>query len=220
MMPFLPDVILLGAIPLPFGAVTGLLGLLLAYLLIGRQKSEASQVEAGRELVLHLMIGGILTAKLIYVLRDPLSYVENPAALLIFPYGPIALPAGALGGLSLAVWGLRTRPDRLTVLDQAAVPLLTGLALAATGLTGPGLWAFAPLLLIAALLTWALTRRQSGLAPGSQFAVSVIMAAAALVAADLARPTPGLAGGITGLQLTAALVGTGAWAWIQRTPGT
>ena len=171
-MPFLPDVVMIGSMPLAFGAVTGLLGVLLAYLMIGWPKGDADELDAARDVVISLLVGGLLTAKLLYVVKDPLSYVANPAALLIFPNGPVALPAGAIGGIALVAWSLRKLPNRLAVLDRAALPLAAGMALAAAGLKGPGLWTFTPMLLGAALATWVISRRLPDRRPGDRFAVA------------------------------------------------
>lgn len=218
-MPFLPDVIMIGSMPLAVGAVTGLLGVLLAYLLISRQQGDPAEIDGAHDLVINLLIGGLLTAKLLYVLQDPLSYVENPAALLIFPYGPVALPAGMLGGVALAAWGLRKAQNRLAVLDRTALPLAAGMALAAAGLKGPGLWLFTPLLVLAAAGAVVIGRRMPDARPGERFAATLALVACALVVADLGRPGTGLMAGISTLQLAAAAAGTGAWAWMKKTPG-
>ncbi len=217
-MPFLPDVIQLGPFPLATVALTGLVGGALAYLLAGRMGGPAAVAAAASDLVLNLLLGGLIGAKMVYVALDPAAYVTNPALLLTFPYGPLALPGGAIGALAAVIITLRSRPDRLAVLDQAAVPLALGLAVAVAGWKAPGSWAFAPLLLAAALAAAALAR--SARSPGHRAAAAVTLVACGLVVADIARPDPGLAAGVSGLQLIAALAGTAAWWWQRRTPET
>lgn len=200
-MSMLPDVIQLGSFPIDIRTVMGVLGLALAYF-VARPR--------GRDLVLDLALGGILGAKLVDVALNPAGYLANPATLLIFPFGPLALPAGLLGGASVAAWSLRRRPDRLEVLDEAAVPLAFGLALAAVGFRGPGAWAFAALLWAAAIGAAATARRLAK--PGHRAASAAIMIACALALADLASPGPA----ISRLQIAAAVAGTLAWLWARR----
>lgn len=215
-MPFLPDVLQVGTFPLDIRVVTGLLGLLLAYVAAGwgRPRAGGAGARPARDLVLDLAIGGIIGAKLIDVLLHPAGYIANPLALALFPYGPLALPAGLAGAALAAGWGLRARPDRLTVLDDAAAPLLFGLALASAGFRGSGAWAF-PLLLWPAAIAAALAGRGSR-APGWRTAATVIIGGCGLALADIARPGAGLAGGVSGLQLAAALASTAAWLWLRR----
>ena len=213
-MPFLPDVFMLGQFPLAMVAVTGLLGGVVAYWLAGRlARLEGSDPAPAQDVVLNLLLGGVLGAKLIYVLMDVPGYVANPQALLIFPYGRLGMLAGLLAGAALAGWGLWKQPSPLHTLDLVAAPLVLGAGLAAAGWHAPGSWAFAPLLLVAgaaALLT--ILRRG---APGERAAQAALFAATSLVLADLARP----AVGATRLQLAAALLGTGAylfWRWTAK----
>ncbi|MFZ5815747.1 MAG: prolipoprotein diacylglyceryl transferase family protein [Bacillota bacterium] len=211
----LPDVLALGPAVLPTRALFWLAGAVLAYGLAGCWSRRAGlDPGLGQDLVLNLAIGGVLGAKLIYVAIDPGAYLRSPSMLLAFPYGPLLLPGAALGGLLLAGWALRKQPDRLVLLDQTAPALLLGGALGAAGSTGPGAWALGPLLLLAGLAGAWLRRRSER--PGEAATAALLLAALALVLADLARPAQA-AGGVTGLQLAAAAVATGAWYWQLRT---
>ncbi|HLN63609.1 MAG TPA: prolipoprotein diacylglyceryl transferase family protein [Symbiobacteriaceae bacterium] len=211
-MPFLPDVLLLGQMPLATVALTGLFGGLLAYLLAGWfARREGSPPGPAQDLVANLFIGGVVAAKLVYVLLDPLAYLKNPVTLLLFPYGPLALPAGLVGGVAGVALGLRRNPAWKQALDQAAPPLALGLAIAVAGWKAPGSVAFAPAVLAAAVAAWA-TGLRPGRAPGLRGAQTLVVVAAALALADLARP----GGAISGLQVTAALAGTAAWWWWRR----
>lgn len=207
-MPFLPDVVMLGQFPLATVALTGLLGGFLAFWLTGwvARRAGASADEAGvaQDIVLNLAVGGVLGAKLLYVVIDPGAYVANPGLLIFFPYGPWALPAGVGGGLGAVAWGLRRRPDRRRLLDYAAGPLAAGLAVALAGWKAPGSWAFAPLVALAA---------GGAIAGGPGAARTVVLVAGALTLADQARPS---AGPISPLQLIAATIGTAAWSRLQR----
>lgn len=212
-MPFLPDVLLLGQMPLATVALTGLFGGLLAYLLAGwLARREGSPPAPAQDLIANLFIGGVVAAKLVYVLLDPLAYVKNPVALILFPYGPLALPAGLVGGVASVALGLRRNAAWRTALDQAAPPLALGLAVAVAGWKAPGSAAFAPAVLVAAVAAWA-TGVRPGRAPGLRGAQTLVMVAAALALADLARPG---GGALSGLQVTAALAGTAAWWWWRR----
>ena len=212
-MSFLPDVIMLGPVPLAAVAMTGLVGGLLAYVLTGRsaRRAGATPDEAGaaQDIVPNLFVGGVLTAKLVYVLMDPGAYLASPGLLIVFPYGPLALPVGLAGGVAAVAWGLRRRKDRRRLLDYAAGPLATGLAAALLGWRAPGAWAFSPLVAAAAGVSlWVGT----GGVPGSGAARTTVLVAGALTLADLARP----AGTTTTLQVAAAVLGTAAWLWAQR----
>lgn len=221
-MEFLPDVIMLGQFPLAVGALTGLLGGWAAYLCAGWSARRAGgDSEAAQDLILNLLIGGILAAKLLYVLLDLRGVIANPATLLLFPYGPLAVPAGLAGGIGLAAWNLRKRADWAAILDLAAAPAALGLTLAALGWKGPGSWAYAPALAVAAALAWLrLLRRPAAMGGvGSQTAWTVVLSALALATADLAHPAAGLVAGVTGLQLGAAIAASLAWVWSRRSPG-
>ncbi|HEY3366528.1 MAG TPA: prolipoprotein diacylglyceryl transferase family protein [Symbiobacteriaceae bacterium] len=216
-MNFLPDVIQLGSFPIDIRTLMGLLGLVLAYLVAGLLPgglSPAGAREGAQDLVLDLAIGGILGAKLLDVALNPAGYLANPLALLVFPFGPLALPAGLVGGAVAVARSLWRRPDRLAVLDATAVPLALGLALDALGFRGPGAGAFASLLGVAALA--ALTTVRLVLPPGHRAAFTTVLVACALALADIARPGVSLVGGVSGLQLAAALAGTCAWLWTRR----
>ncbi|HYF81011.1 MAG TPA: prolipoprotein diacylglyceryl transferase family protein [Symbiobacteriaceae bacterium] len=212
-MSFLPDVIMLGPVPLAAVALTGLVGGLLAYMLTGRsaRRAGAGPDEAGaaQDIVPNLFVGGVLSAKLVYVLMDPGAYLASPGLLIVFPYGPLALPVGLAGGLAAVAWGLRRRKDWRRLLDYAAGPLATGLAAALLGWRAPGAWAFSPLVAAAAGASmWVGT----GGVPGSGAARTTVLVAGAITLADLARP----AGSTTTLQVAAAVLGTAAWLWAQR----
>lgn len=206
-MPFLPDVIMLGQMPLATVALTGLAGALLAYWLIGLLATRAGagpgERSAAQDIVPDLAMGGILCAKLVYVALDPRAYLANPGLLILFPYGPLALPAGAVGALAAAAWGLRRRPDWQRLLDLAAAPLAAGLAVAMAGWQAPGSWAFAPALAVAAA---------AALASRADAARTAVLVAGALTLADQARP----GFGTTPLQIAAAVAGTAAWYWVRR----
>jgi len=208
----LPDVLALGPAMLPTRALFWLAGALVAHALSGLW-SRRSGLDAGpaQDLVLNLAIGGVFGAKLIYVLLDPATYLRSPSLLLVFPYGSLALPGALLGGLALVAWGLRSQGNRLAVLDQVVPALVLGAALGASGSAWPGAWALGPLLLVAGLAG----RLRPGAAPGGRTVPTLVFASLAVVLADLAHPATGL-GGVTGLQLGAALLGTGAWYWQER----
>jgi hypothetical protein len=201
----MPQVVMIGQFPLAIGVVFGLVGSLVAYLL-ARQ---------GKELLLDLLFGGFVGAKLLYFILDPLGYLKNPVMLLLFPYGTKALPAAMAGALLLGAWGLRKTPERLRTVDAATVPAGLGLAVAAIGWTGPGAWAFAPALGTAALFAF-LAGRRPGLAPGLATAQTLVLIACALTLADVARPNQQLVAGISLFQLSAAVIGTLAWLWAGR----
>jgi hypothetical protein len=201
-MPFLPDVVMLGQFPLAVGALTGLLGGFAAYWLSGYAARHAgTDVEVAKDLVFNLLIGGFLGA--------------NPVALLLFPYGPLAVPAGIVGGLTAAVWTLRHHPDRTSIIDAVALPLVLGLGIALVGWKEPGSWALAPGLIAAALVTH-LSAPKASMQRGGRAAHTIVLAGLAIVLADLARPVSGLGGGVTPLQLVAAIAATAAWFWLRK----
>lgn len=212
-MPWVPDVIMLGQFPLAMVAVLSLLGGTLAYWLSGwLARREGHSSEAVHDVVVNLIVGGVISAKLVYVVLDPAGYWQNPLALLIFPYGRLGVLAGLLGGAVVVAWTLRRNPDRLTVLDLASAPLVLAAAVGSAGWHSPGSWAFAPALLMAGAGALAFSLLGRAPAPGHRAAQSLIVVAFALAVADLARP----GGATTNLQWAAALAGTAAWLWLQR----
>jgi hypothetical protein len=220
-MPFLPDAVLLGQFPLAIIALSGLLGGVVAYWLASyTAKRAGTDVEAAKDIVLNLLIGGVLGAKLLYLVLDPVGHFANPVLLLLFPYGPLTLPAGIVGGLAAVAWSLRHHPDRTGIIDAVAIPLAVGLGIALMGWKEPGSWAVAPSLIAAALVA-TVTAPKAPTRGGMQAAHTLVLAGLAVVFADLARPVGGLGGGITSLQWGAAITATGAWLWIRRkTPET
>lgn len=213
---YLPDVLALGPAVLPTRALFWLAGAVLAYLLAGLWARQAGlSTEPAQDLVLNLALGGVLGAKLIYVLLDPTAYLASPSMLLAFPYGDLALPGALVGAVALAAWGLRKESGRLAQLDQAAPALVLGAALGAAGSSAPGAWALFLFLLTAGLATAYLRIRSAGPA-GHLAAVGLVMAALAVTVADLAHPASGT-GGVTAMQWAAALLATAAWFWQQRT---
>lgn len=214
----LPDVLAVGPAVLPTRALAWLLGAGLAYILAGLWTRRAG-LESGlaQDLVLNLAIGAVLGAKLIYVVLDPVAYVGSPSLLLAFPYGALALPGAAIGAFALAAWTLRKQPDRLLLLDQTVPALVLGTALGAAGSAEPGAWALSPLLLAAGLTSAWLRGRLS--TPGQTAAGALTVTALAVALADLPRPLAAT-GGVSSLQLAAALIGTAAWYWQGRTQST
>ncbi len=210
---YVSDVIALGPAVLPTRALFWLMGAFAAYGL-GSLWSRRAGLDAGpaQDVVLNLAIGGVLGAKLIYVILDPSTYLGSPSLLLVFPYGSLALPGALLGGLAFVAWGLRKEPNRVEVLDQVVPALILGGAVGASGSIGPGAWALGPLLLLAGLVGRATPAPAE---PGARATATLVFTALAIVLADLAHPATGM-GGVTGLQLGAAAVGTVAWYWQER----
>lgn len=222
-MNFLPDVLLLGNFPIDIRTLTGVVGIAVAFVLagwrgwshlVGGSAADPSVASRAADLVLNLAIGGILGAKLIYVLSEPAAYVANPALLLLFPFGSLGLAGAALGVTAALTLGLWRESDRLAVVDHAALPLSFGAVVAMMGNKAPGGLAFLGLVTAAAI--GALFAARFAKTPGHRAANTLLLVSAALVLADLFRPAPGAVAGITGLQVTAAVVGTAAWVWTGR----
>jgi thiol-disulfide isomerase/thioredoxin len=208
------DVLSLGPAVVPTRALFWLAGAALAYLLAGLWAEQAGlERNSAQDLVLNVCLGGVLGAKLLYVVLDPAAYVESPALLITFPYGDLALTGALAGGLALAAWGLRRQANRLALIDQALPALVLGGALGAAGSDAPGAWALT-LLLLAAGLAGIWLRRHGG-RPGHGAAALLVLTALAITLADLAHPA-GSAGDITGVQWGASLLGTAAWYWLSR----
>ncbi|WP_148205442.1 prolipoprotein diacylglyceryl transferase family protein [Symbiobacterium thermophilum] len=218
---WLPESVPLGPAALPTRALLWLAGVLLAAAVAGvprpvtdaRRSAAEAESDPGpslraRELVLNLAVGGVLGAKLLYVLMDPGAYVRSPALLLAFPYGRLALPGAVAGGLALSLWGLRGVPDSATVWDRALPGLLLGAGVGALASPDPADWALGPALLAAGLLSLGLSRLAGP--PGDGAVTALLLGALAVTLADLARPSAGPAG-ITPVQLLAAVVATLAW---------
>jgi hypothetical protein len=229
-MEMLPEVVLLGPIPIAIGAITAVLGGLAAYLLAGWvRRRDGDGPGAAQDAIVNLLLGGVLGAKLLYFALDPLGHLTNPLLLLVFPYGPLAVPAGVVGGVLALSWSAWAKRGGLRLLDQIALPLLVGTAIAALGWRWPGGWAYAPFLGSAAVAAWgpafgawtpvggaALPERpspQRAPLPGDRLYSAVILACLGIVVADFFRPAAGLMGGITLTQLAAAITGSALWLW-------
>ncbi|MGE5674041.1 MAG: prolipoprotein diacylglyceryl transferase family protein [Mycobacterium leprae] len=208
----LPDVISIGGFPIATQALSAIAGALVGYLVVGWRGTGVAG--RARDLILNSAIGLLLGAKLIYLLLHPIDYWRSPGLLLLFPYGPLALPGAVLGAAVGVVLSLWRRSDWLQVLDQAAAPLALAAAVGLLGYRAPGFWAYAPVLGGAAIA--ALFSRGRGEPAGLQTARILLFEACALVLADLARPTGATVAGISALQLGAAVVGTAAWLWSRR----
>lgn len=209
----LPESLSLGPAVLPMRALFWLAGALLAYLLAGLWAKRIGLADTALDLVLNLAIGGIVGAKLLYVLLDPRAYFSSPSLLLAFPYGPLALPGALVGGVALAGWGMRSQANRLGLLDAAAPALLLGAAVGALGSPAPADWALGPLLMLGGLVAAGL--RSRGEWPGLKLILTLGLAGLGVTLADLAHPAMSPSG-VTAPQLVSALVSSAAWLWWRR----
>lgn len=188
----MPDAFRLGPLTLPLAPLALLLGGYLFYWLAGGEQERVT----GR-----LIGGALLGAKLIEVLRSPLSFVGSPRLLIALPVGSWAL-LGALVGAVLwtapLFWG-RWR-QLLPVADALTVPLLVGLAVASVGGALPLAAGFGLAAGLAAYL------RRLARAPGQMALAGVVLGATAFVVADFFRPAVSLYGGISPAQGIAAIL--------------
>ncbi len=210
-MPIIPDVIEIGPFPLPTFPLALLAGLYLWHALAIRQAAAWNlNRELVEEVLYRVMIGGVVGAKLVEVLRSPASFVSSPRLLVSVPTGTLPL-LGALTGAVL--WGavaLRRR-WRMTprVLDALTAPLLFSLGVMSAGSGGARALPMAAGFVLAGAALGGL-RRQAAF-DGHTALGGIVFGSLVVVASDFLRPSPILFGGLSALQVAAAFLGAGAY---------
>ncbi len=86
------------------GALTGL------YFLTTEAKRQGLNHEALMEIAVYSVIGGILGARIVYILvYDPSYYLANPMKVFAISEGGLSIHGGILGGVLVGLWLLRRR---------------------------------------------------------------------------------------------------------------
>jgi len=84
------------------------LGFLAAGIWVSRAgRRDGFQAEMVFDLMLYIMLGGVVLARLVYVFLDWRSYVSNPASIFKVWEGGLSYHGGVIGGIAAAVWYTR-----------------------------------------------------------------------------------------------------------------
>lgn len=218
-MPRLPDVLQIGPFSAPTWPLAVLVGFFAWYSLSVRWAPRWG-VDHGfvEDLLNRVLIGGLVGAKLVEVVRSPASFLASPRLLVSMPVGPLPL-LGAVLGAAAWVFPLARRHWRTipTALDALAAPFAAGLGVASLGVGDER----SVLLAVGFLLTGGAVAALRGRAefPGHLALGTCVLGSLVVVAADFVRPAPTLVGGVSVLQLAAGAVGLAAYGlalWMSR----
>lgn len=224
-LPVLPDVVQWGPLRFPAGPFFTFLGTVLAYGLsvwrARRLRHGGGTAEPGPtgdargvsgtppadpalvgSLLVRLVAGLWLGAKVADVLRSPASFTHSPRLLLTWPGGPTAGMGAVIGAMVLVGLLFRRWREIPAALDVMATPVLLGLAVMALGLGDGRALPLALGMALAAVLLTALRRRTAF--PGHLALGAVVLGGVTGVIADFFRPGAALPGGLNSLQLVLA----------------
>ncbi len=130
-----PVIVHLGPIALRWYGLAVLAGLL-AGLWLAEREARRKRLPEGliADLVIWVMPGGLLGARLLHVIDRWSAYLADPAAVLAITEGGLAIQGAILGGLLAGAVALRRRGARIgPVVDVAAPGLLLGQAIGRVG---------------------------------------------------------------------------------------
>lgn len=225
----LPAQIEIGSLAFPTAVLTMGAGLLVAIYLGSREARRLSTpAELVDDLYLYSVVASLLGSRLIYVIKDPLTYIERPARLLLASRGPLS-PVGAIVAvLGVVAWIVHRRKLSVwSVTDLLTPGLLAGGAVAVLGLDLPGRptagsWlATHPielyLSLAGASVSVLIWRWRTSLArPGLLTLAALVLLSPLVVGIDFFRLAEPVMGSLSALQLVAGIVGLAAYWGVQR----
>lgn len=105
-------------------------------LLIARQEGKRKGISFQEiiDLALYLLIGGLIFARLLYIIFDPLPYFQNPWQVFMLWNGGLSFHGGILGGVLGGWWYSYHRQISLGKLADLVTPSLSlGLAIGRVG---------------------------------------------------------------------------------------
>ncbi len=244
-----PEIDLFG-LPLKTFGLCFALGFVAAGAIIQRRLRELGRpVDWAYEISFSALVGGLVGARLYYVVTHTGDLVDDPLGVLFGGSG-LVWYGGALGG-ALAVLGWARWRGMLerTLLDVCAIPLALGYGIGRIGcqLAGDGdygkpwngLWAMAyphgtvptdvpvhptPLYetLTMGLVAWALWRGRDALRPGAIFGLYLVAAGTERFLVEFLRRNEAVALGLTAAQLTSVGLFVAGVLWLAadaRRPG-
>lgn len=181
------------------------------------------------DLVLYLLTGGLLGARLLYVLLEPGPYLANPLEIVMIQHGGLSFHGAILGGTLAGYWQIRrNRWSFWRLADLFAPTLALGYAITRVGCDIFGApatvpWAVRvggvlrhPVQLYSSLssylifiLLWKFRNRTRY--PGQLFLLYVILYSASRILIEMYRVSPTLVGPVTVAQAAslAAVAGAG-----------
>lgn len=126
-----PVLFKLGPVPInTLGFAVGLAALIGLWMMTKAAKKEGIQADYIADLTVYAMIGGILGARLWYVVFMWKNYVDNPMEIFMVWHGGLAIQGGILGGTLAGIWLAKKRGlDAWRLADIVAPALILGMAI-------------------------------------------------------------------------------------------
>lgn len=116
--------------------VTVAVGMLVGIMLAGREAKRLKLPEdAVYDVILYSVLGGIVGARLVYILvYDPSYYFANPLEIFRINTGGLSIHGGIMGGFLLGIWRVRNyKLDLWQMADLLAPALILGQAIGRIG---------------------------------------------------------------------------------------
>lgn len=114
-----------GHIHIYFFGITIAIGMLAAILLILKETKRTGLPDPLFDVVLFALLGGILGARLAYILfYDPAYYIANPLEIIRINAGGLSIHGGILGGVLLGLWRVKKFRLPLWQIADLLVPAL------------------------------------------------------------------------------------------------
>lgn len=225
----LPSQIQIGPLALPTIVLTLGAGLFLAIFLGSREAKRLSvPTDLVDDLYLYAILAGLLGSRPIYVLTDPLAYIERPARLILASRGPLSPIGAALAVLGMVAWIIYRGKLRVWIIADVLTPgLLAGGAVAMLGLdltgrptAGPWLSTHPVELYLtvagAAVSTLVWRWRTSLNRPGLSMLAALVVLSPLVAAIDFFRLSDPVMGNLSAVQVTAAVTGLAAYWGVQK----
>ncbi len=241
-----PEIDLFGLTIYTFGLMFGL-GFLIAGWLMTRRLAELGRpVDWSYEIVFAALIGGVVGAKLWWVVENWDAARDDVVGTLFSGVGLVWYGGLAGGALAVALWMRWRRAPALMVLDLTAPALALGYAVGRIGcqLAGDGdygipsdlPWAMAypegtvpttdevhptPVYetLVMSAVAWLLWRRRDAMPPGGLFALYLVLAGGERFLVEFVRRNEEVLLGLSLAQIVSlAMIAGGAW-WLAKLRG-
>jgi phosphatidylglycerol:prolipoprotein diacylglycerol transferase len=121
----------LGPIPInTLGFSVALAAIVGLWMITRAAKKEGIHTDYMADLTLYAMIGGILGARLWYVVFKWQNYVDNPLEIFMIWHGGLAIQGGILGGTLAGIWLAKKKELPAWILADIVAPaLILGMAI-------------------------------------------------------------------------------------------
>lgn len=128
-----PVLLSLGPFEIRYYGLFAVLGFVLAYFIL--KKTSKLSEERIENFLLYAGVGGILGARLFYVLVYNFQYyLANPSEIIAIWHGGLSAHGSFIGGLiGIYLFSLKYKYDVLELLDLVTIPTILGLALGRIG---------------------------------------------------------------------------------------